>query len=285
MNRKNSVGFVWRSGFLRALLLLTLLILPLPVHAASESQAAEQVKERTAVWILKKGKYYCRDGGKKNLKGLQTFGKKTYYMDSKGVQRTGWRKIDGKYYYFRQKNGAGGYRITSAVVNGVTLKKSGAAKTSSSAIRRKLAVMTECQEILDSLTKPSQKKAVKLSKAFEWVKSRTRRNIGGFRSGNSNWDLYYAERILSTGSGDCYCQGVLFAYMANAVGYSHVKAVSSGGHGWAEIGGKFYDPNWANVIGTKKCYGAAASQSGTGGRPSWKKNRRFIKDLGNQKVK
>ena len=50
---------------------------------------------------------------------------------------------------------------------------------------------------------------------------------------------YSAER-----RGDCFGFGCAVAYLADAVGYTSY-AVSSGGHGWAEVNGRVYDANWA----------------------------------------
>ena len=33
--------------------------------------------------------------------------------------------------------------------------------------------------------------------------------------------------------------------MAKAIGYTESYACNSGGHGWAEINGKIYDPEWS----------------------------------------
>ena len=45
--------------------------------------------------------------------------------------------------------------------------------------------------------------------------------------------------------GDCYSYGAAFAFMAKAIGYTNVYACNSGGHGWAEVDGKVYDPEWS----------------------------------------
>ena len=225
-----------------------------------------------------KGSYYYWNENGKRLKGLQKIGENTFWFDKKGVQRTGWRKIGGSYYFFRIENGAEGYIITNAVINDVKLGKDGRAKLTGHT-RRKLKMMTRCAQIADKLVKADQSKRTKLKAVFRYVMNLTRSNTGNFRTG-SEWDLYYAEYILDRKRGDCFCQGALMAYMANAVGYSHAKAVSSGGHGWAKIDGEYYDPNWANVIGFDKCFGATSGQSGTGGRPRWSKNEKYVADLG-----
>ena len=59
-----------------------------------------------------------------------------------------------------------------------------------------------------------------------------------------DWPIIYANDMLVDGGGDCYSYGAAFAYMGKAIGYENVYACNSGGHGWAEIEGKVYDPEW-----------------------------------------
>ena len=64
--------------------------------------------------------------------------------------------------------------------------------------------------------------------------------------------------------------GVTFAYLANAVGMKKVYVICSGGHGWAEIGGKVYDPDWALVSSVDSFFAMSTDLSGVNGRPvSW----------------
>ena len=58
------------------------------------------------------------------------------------------------------------------------------------------------------------------------------------------WPITYANDFFTTGRGDCYSYGASFAFMAKAIGYTEVYAMNSGGHGWAEVDGKYYDPEW-----------------------------------------
>ena len=69
--------------------------------------------------------YYNAKG--KKAKGIVTVKGKKYYFDSKGVLRTGWRKINKKYYFFRQYNTRAGYMVTSSKVNGIRIRKNGSA--------------------------------------------------------------------------------------------------------------------------------------------------------------
>ena len=71
---------------------------------------------------------------------------------------------------------------------------------------------------------------------------------------------------------DCFGFGCAFAYLANAVGY-RAYAVSSGGHGWAEVDGRVYDPDWAKVTGKVNLY-CGMNYNVTGpGIPYYKGNR------------
>lgn len=264
---------VWRSGHpvrhrRLCLVLLTALFvcMLLPVRSHAEAYKSK--------WVNKKDKYYYYDAKGKRLHGIQKIGKYTYYLDSKGVQRTGWRKVGKKYYYFLPANGQYGYMVVSRKVNGIRLNKNGRAKVTRSN-KRKIKLMVRCQKILDSIARPGLPRKTKLRKAFEYTKTHyAPRNVGGF-SGGSGWDVRYAERMISAGSGDCYSYGAVFAYLANAAGCKNVYTCSSGGHGWCRINGRYYDPNWARVIGSAKCYGASRGQSGSNGRPAWATNERY----------
>ena len=59
-----------------------------------------------------------------------------------------------------------------------------------------------------------------------------------------DWPVLYANDIFIYGKGDCFSYGAAFAYIGKAIGYSECYACNSGGHGWAQIDGKYYDPEW-----------------------------------------
>ncbi|MCD7744794.1 MAG: transglutaminase-like domain-containing protein [Lachnospiraceae bacterium] len=114
-----------------------------------------------------------------------------------------------------------------------------------------------------SLTKNSDTKKQKLRKVFDYTATYYKyQSIGSF-VGGSQWDLYYAERIFISGyvRGNCYTYAVIFAYLANAVGYQ-VNVVSSGGHGWAEINNRVYDPDWVRADPYHSYFGMAYGTTG-----------------------
>ena len=51
-------------------------------------------------------------------------------------------------------------------------------------------------------------------------------------------------RIMDELDGDIAGRAAAFAYMAKFLGYTNVYGCNSGGHGWVEIDGKVYDPEW-----------------------------------------
>lgn len=221
-------------------------------------------------WVDVGGKYYYYNAKGTKLKGLRKIGNRYYYFDSNCVQRTGWRKISGNYYYFVKSTKTKGYMAKNRTINGVKIGQDGKAILNARSLR-KLKIMVRCSEIVDSLTNADQSGSQRLKIVFEYAKNHYRPvNIGKF-NGSGDWDMYYAERMLNYGSGDCYCYAAIFAYLADAVGYHKVIVVSSGGHGWAELNGKVYDANWARVIGSDKCYAVPKSLSGVAGRPAWAK--------------
>ena len=72
-----------------------------------------------------------------------------------------------------------------------------------------------------------------------------------------DWPVVYCNDIFVYGKGDCYSYGAAFAYMARAIGYNESYACTSGGHGWAEVDGLFYDPEWDMHHNEYNHYGVA----------------------------
>ena len=61
----------------------------------------------------------------------------------------------------------------------------------------------------------------------------------------TDWPIIYANDLLIDGQGNCLSYAALFAFLAKAIGYNNVYGCHSGGHGWAEIDGLVYDPEWS----------------------------------------
>lgn len=60
-----------------------------------------------------------------------------------------------------------------------------------------------------------------------------------------DWPIIYANDMLVDGGGNCLSYAAEFCFIAKAIGYDNVYACHSGGHGWSEIDGLVYDPEWS----------------------------------------
>lgn len=259
-----------KKMFIFVLLALCICFLP-----AGNVQAAARYRNRFVKAANGNISYFNAKGQK--AKGIITVKGRKYYMDSRGILRTGWRKVNKKYYFFVQINGRSGYMRTSAKVNGIQIRKDGSASYNS-AQRQKLELMVKANEIVDRITTNKMTKPQKLKTCFRYVVNLNYGDGGDF-AGGSNWDVYYGSRVLNRKRGDCFGFGCAFAYLADAVGYT-AYAVSSGGHGWAEVKGRVYDANWAKATGRISWYcGMNYNLSGVGGRPNYRPNRAYVKRI------
>ena len=95
-------------------------------------------------------------------------------------------------------------------------------------------------------TNSSMSKEDKLKVCFDSIKTDY---LEGVRHNppyrEDDWPVVCANDIFVYGKGDCYSYGAAFAYVGRAIGYTESYAVNSGGHGWAEINGLIYDPEWS----------------------------------------
>ncbi|MDD5805603.1 transglutaminase domain-containing protein [Blautia sp. HCP3S3_H10_1] len=276
------------------LLSCALLVSPLPAQAAATQPAAKPAASVTASgttatakpaastgkWKTVKGYHYYYNAKGKKVTGKVKIGSRYYFFDKKGIQRYGWKKIGSNYYYFRMNNSAkGAYMITSTKVNGIVLDSQGRARKSGSN-GRKLKIMVEANRIVEKITKPSMTKTQRLRTCFNYVKKHYSYYCWRDFKNTANWEKDFAEDMFFRGGrGDCVSYAAAFAYLANAVGMKKVYVICSGGHGWAEIGGKVYDPDWALVSKVDSYFAMSYNLSGVNGRPMYKGNRLYAKKI------
>lgn len=225
-------------------------------------------------WREKNNGFYYYEN-KKALTGLCEINGKFYLFNKKGMQQNGWQKYKDDYYFFHTANGKKGYMAVSEKVNGIRLAKDGKAVLTAES-RTKLDVLIKANEIVQKATKPAMDKAEKLRKSFDYLLSHYKyRGSPDFES-SSRWEQEYAMAMFKEGHGNCYAYGAAFAFLANAVGYKECYAVSSGGHGWAEVNGRVYDPSWSLIDKRNSYFGVSFDLSGKGGRPNYKRARRYV---------
>ena len=225
-------------------------------------------------WKTKNNSVYYYVNGKKAT-GIQKIGTKYYYFDSKGIQRTGWQKTGNSYYFFRISNGRKGYMAVSKSVNGITLGKSGKALLTADN-SEKLDALVKATRIVEKATDPVMAKNEKLRKTFDYLLSHYKYRGSPVFNHTAHWETDYALQMFDEGHGSCYAYGAAFAFLANAVGYKECYAISSGGHGWAEVDGKVYDPSWCLVDRKHSYFAVSYDLSGVEGRPGYKNARKYV---------
>ncbi|MBQ8306434.1 MAG: hypothetical protein IJX90_09510 [Blautia sp.] len=260
--KENYVKVIRDHG--KGLLVFCLLLITVLLPASSTSAASA----KKAVWVTKNGQYYYY-GQKGNLfKGLHTIGGSKYYFDSKGRQQTGWVKISGSYYYFKQSAKKGGCMAKNTRVNGIRLNKNGKAVLTSGN-KDYAACLARANQKLLAITNQSMTKGQKLRTCYNWACACRFAVTETFRS-TGRWDVtkkkwvkdrnvpypvnYANMRFVSLKTYNCYAENCGFAMLAVALGYKNVYAYGSIGHGWAVIGGRYYDPQQGKARGDMDRY-------------------------------
>lgn len=277
----------------------TLLTGTLPTQAAARTSVSQTAKSSSTVtnkkthsgkgqasnsssgtWKTSKGRHYYYNARGKKIKGKVKIGSRYYFFDKNGIQRYGWKKIKNDYYFFRISTGTtGAYMLTSTTINGIALDASGRASKSGSNLR-KLKLMTEANNIVEKISRPGMNKMQRLRASFDYVKKQYTYYCWREFRNTQDWEKDFAEDMFFRGGrGDCVSYAAAFAYLANAVGMKKVYVICSGGHGWAEIGGKVYDPDWALVSSVDSYFAMSYDLSGVNGRPMYRGNRLYVKKV------
>lgn len=277
----------------------TLLTGTLPTQAAARTSVSQTAKSSFTItnkkthsgkgqasssssgtWKTIKGRHYYYNARGKKVKGKVKIGSRYYFFDKNGIQRYGWKKIKNNYYFFRISTGTtGAYMLTSTTINGIALDASGRASKSGSNLR-KLKLMTEANNIVEKISRPGMNKMQRLRASFDYVKKQYTYYCWREFRNTQDWEKDFAEDMFFRGGrGDCVSYAAAFAYLANAVGMKKVYVICSGGHGWAEIGGKVYDPDWALVSSVDSYFAMSYDLSGVNGRPMYRGNRLYVKKV------
>lgn len=109
-----------------------------------------------------------------------------------------------------------------------------------------MATLQRAQAVVAGITNDSMTPDHKLRVCYDYVKqaySESKVRVPHYRG--MDWPVVYANDMFLHGSGNCCSYAAAFAYMAKAIGYDEVYCCNSGGHGWAEIDGLVYDPEWS----------------------------------------
>lgn len=100
--------------------------------------------------------------------------------------------------------------------------------------------------VVKSITDDSMSQEEKLRVCFDYVRDHYWECVPRIPNlQEPGWQVVYANDLLAGDGGNCLSFAATFAYMAKAVGYEEVYACNSGSHGWAEVDGRVYDPEWS----------------------------------------
>ena len=149
----------------------------------------------------------------------------------------GWKRIKGKYYFLHNSKG---YMLKNKKINLIQLSKKGPAKITKSNKEHMQTIM-RAQAIYEKITKPNMSKKQKLKKCFDFALKYVQSSRRLWSKAYPYWYVDFANDMFVYGRGNCFSYAAAFGYLANACGYKDVYIISSGGHGWCEIGGYVYD--------------------------------------------
>ena len=99
---------------------------------------------------------------------------------------------------------------------------------------------------VEKATTPDMTKEQKLRACFDYTKTHyaeSRPRTPHYQG--MDWPVIYANDMFVRGTGNCFSYAAAFGYLAKAIGYENVYCCHSGGHGWTEIDGLVYDPEWS----------------------------------------
>ena len=196
----------------------------------------------------------------KKSTGKTDIGGSTYFFDANGYMQTGWQKIGDYYYCFD--------RITGKLVKGTTVNKikvdaSGKAVELTTYGKQRIATMMNAHRIMLEQTKPTDTMAEKRLKVFKWEYSthyyKQWRLINNVYRQSDEWDILFANDIFQRGRGCCVSDACAAAFLFLEIGYTDIWVCHDTGHGWMIMGGRLYDPLFAEARNFNLNYNAAGS--------------------------
>lgn len=222
---------------------------------ASSYPTAIQYRAKKSHWKAKGSKTYLYATKKKASRkakpakvkgGLVKLGKKSYYFDAKGAQRTGWTRVAPSYYaFFERENGKGGVLAKSKTVEGIRLDSHGYAKLNKTNLPE-LELYVKANDLLRTIAKPRWSKERTFKACFDYFASYEHFSYYSERTFRDYTAQHvdYALDLLDPDKrkGDCDSWSTAFAYVVTAMGSRDVLVVTNGTHSWVEIGGLIYDP-------------------------------------------
>ena len=187
--------------------------------------------------------YYLNSRGAMRTGWFKDEGK-WYYLESNGASKTGWLEEDGKYYYFKENREG----MAAAEVIEVDGKRQGFSGTGEWMGRRGDAFWDAYEKaivIVQEVTDDSMTTDQKLRACLAYMQNNKHLGqpwIPHYKE--KDWVEKYANHMFDNTYGNCFCFAACFGLMARVIGCEDVYCCNNGIHGWCEIGGNVYDPQW-----------------------------------------
>lgn len=196
-------------------------------------------------WEESEGNRYYYDGDM--VTGVYDIEGEKYFFDDKGVMQTGWQEIDGGYYCFDRLDG---FMVTDGQVDGITVDKDGKAEQSDYN-EYKITTMMTAHQIMLEQTLPTDTMAEKRLKLFKWEMYEHGyhrwRLLSDIYNTSPDWEITFANDIFERGSGCCVADSCAAAFLIREIGYTDIYICHDSSHCWFTVGGKLYDPLFAEA--------------------------------------
>ena len=180
-------------------------------------------------------------------KGLTDIEGETYYFDENGVMQTGWQEIDGGYYCFDRLDG---FMIKNGQEDGINVDENGKAEVSDYNTY-KITTMMTAHKIMLEQTEPTDTMEEKRLKLFEWEMYEHGyhrwRLLSDIYNTSPDWEITFANDIFQRGSGCCVADSAAAAFLIREIGYTDIYICHDTSHCWFTVGGKLFDPLFAEA--------------------------------------
>lgn len=169
----------------------------------------------------------------------------TYLYDPSHVMQTGWKIIDGSYYFFDRLTGE---RVVGQVVDGIAIGPDGEVNLTEYDVL-KIATMMKANNIVAQTTSPGDSMEVKRRKVFDWVLSFPYHRYRHLKDcyEQVGIEIIEANDIFDTGAGDCVSEAAALAFLFHEIGYKNVYWVHDTGHSWVRSDDRLFDPLFAEA--------------------------------------
>jgi hypothetical protein len=167
---------------------------------------------------------------------------KWYYFGDDGRMHVGWLDWKGKKYLFKESGEMAAGEV--AIYDGKKYAFSGKGDWLGDKRESFLDAYAKAAVYVKQYTDDSMTDMQKLRVCYDLFGTFTEKNPWIPHYKGEDWVEVYANDCLKTRVSNCMGYGASLGLMARVIGFDDVYCCNSGGHGWAEIGGLVYDPEW-----------------------------------------